>query len=356
MQIKSIPEDFVVVEIAHHTVQETGEYALCEMTKRNLTTERALSTVADTLKIPRRFLGYAGTKDARAITRQYITIKTERPDILNTSQRIQKDNLSLRFLGFVQEPLSLGNLEKNRFEIVVRKITDEKIHILTAIPNYFDEQRFSTANAQIGKLILQKMFLDAAHLVIQTDPDAAQRMKDHLAEKPNDAITALRLIPKNILLLYVHAYQSLLFNEVLSEYIKQNDNEAIFADGPVPLLIPTKEIKNVRIPIFGFGTEHDEIFGKLYEIILNREGLTSRDFVVKSLPFLTVEGGFRDAFFIVEEITCDALDEDDLFPNNKKQKLCFTLPKSCYATMVVKCLYHVGRINGDGQQIKTETI
>jgi len=340
MQLKTIPEDFIVAELADHALDENGGYALLELTKRNTTTEKALSFIADSLHLQRKAIGYAGTKDSRAITRQYVTIRTD-----NSLERLPSNsNVTVRLLGRVTEPLRLGMLDGNRFEIVVRKLTSERPTALAKLPNYFDEQRFSTSNAQLGKHILKQEFKEAINLLLTTDDEVAPRVKQYLETRMNDYIGALRLIPKNILLMYVHAYQSLLFNEVLRKYIKENDLAAVAVDGPVPLLIPTKAIPDAKIPIFGFGTEGVPVFGAWYEEVLAREGLVPRDFVVRQLPFLTVEGGERDAFFIVNDLTIGDPEPDDIFPEFRKQKLTFSLPKGCYATMVVKCLYRTGRV------------
>jgi tRNA pseudouridine13 synthase len=351
MQLKTIPEDFIVVEIANRKSAESGSYALVELTKRNISTERAMSIVADSLQIHRRFLGYAGAKDARALTKQYISVKIENSAVIERIKNFKRDNIVLRLLGFLHEPIGLGNLEKNRFEIVCRKITDEQISELRQIPNYFDEQRFSRANAEIGKLILQGELKRAVERIIETDTLMDERLRSALEKNPNDAVSALRLMPKNILLMYVHAYQSLLFNEVLTEHIKKSDPHAVFVDGPVKLMVPSKDLPDVDIPIFGFGTERDPMFGTLYETILEREGLEARDFVVRSLPFLTVEGGERSAFFKTENLEIGKQETDEIFENCKKQRLSFTLPKACYATMVVKCLYRVGRVLGNDETV-----
>lgn len=347
MQLKTVPEDFVVVEIATHKALPEGPYALVEMTKRNLSTERALSMIADSLQVQRRFLGYAGAKDARALTKQYISVKGEDPAVVERIKRFKRDNVVLRFLGYLREPIGLGNLEKNRFEIVCRKLTDERLSALNHIPNYFDEQRFSKANAEIGKLILQGELKAAVTRIIETDTVMEGRLKAALEKNPNDAVSALRLMPKNILLMYVHAYQSLLFNEVLTAHIEKNDLHAVRVEGPVAIMVPSKDLPDVDIPLFGFGTERDPMFGQLYEEILEREGLEARDFVVRSLPFLTVEGGERSAFFEVESLEAGAREPDDIFGGLEKQRLSFTLPKACYATMAVKVLYKVGRVLGE---------
>jgi tRNA pseudouridine13 synthase len=367
MQLKTVPEDFIVVEMASHTPYPAGPYVLAELTKRGLSTERAIAEIGQYLQLPRKAFGYAGAKDARALTKQFITIRTTDVERIKNMKR---NNVVLRVLGHVEGPIALGMLEGNRFEIVVRKINDERAVERNSIPNYFDEQRFSKANAEIGRFIVKGDFKAAADTVIKTDNEVGPRIKEWLEEKPNDAVSALKFVPRNTLLMYVHAYQSLLFNEVLSEYILQQDGDATIVDGPVKIAVPTKEMPEVRIPIFGFGTEHDPMFGALYEKILEREGLVPRDFVIRSLPFLTVEGDERDAFFKIRDLEIGELEDDDLHsgsegsgasleqgnrssPRFKKQRLTFILPKGCYATMVIKTIYRIGRVLGERSMSET---
>ncbi len=343
MQLKTIPEDFIVVEQAKHVVLEKAPNILLEMTKRNITTERALSMLADRLDIPRRLVGYAGTKDARALTKQYVTVKYS-PHTITRVQNFVRDQVHVRFIGYVQEPLGLGNLDSNRFEIVVRKIKDERIIHLTKIPNYFDEQRFSTANVEIGRLILKKDFVEAAKKIISTDQYAAEKMQDFMREKPTDGVGALRMIPKHTLLMYVHAYQSWLYNLVLAKYIISKDSNSVIVEGAVKITVPTKDLDDVLIPLVGFGSDTFEPFTTWYHELLDKEGLDERDFIVRSIPYLSCEGGERTAFFSIENLEISDLEDDDMHPGLYKQRLSFVLPKGCYATMVIKCLYKTGDI------------
>lgn len=345
MQLKSTPEDFIVVEIANHELSD-GPYALFELTKRNLSTERAIAEVADYAGIQRRFIGYAGAKDSRALTKQYVSIKADEV-LVERLKKMNRNSIVLRYLGRTPSQLGLGMLAKNRFEITARMLKEENLHPLTSIPNYFDEQRFSVANAQIGKLIIKSEYLKAVQLIMDTDREIAPKMSEYLETRPNDAVSALRFVPRNILLMYVHAYQSLLWNEVLSRYIKEQDAGAVDIDGPVKITVPSKELGAIDVPVFGFGTEDDPVFGKWYGEILMREDLEPRDFVVRSLPFLTVEGGSRQGFFQLENFEAGPREPDELNPGFEKQRLTFTLPKACYATMAIKVLYRVGRVQGE---------
>ncbi len=350
MQLKTIPEDFIVVEQAHNILVPQGPFVLIEMTKRNLTTERALSMIAERLDLPRRFIGYAGTKDTRALTKQYVTVKASSLAI-SRLQNFTRENLVIRVLGHVQEPLGLGMLESNRFEIVVRQMHNEKISAITKIPNFFDEQRFSTANVDIGRLILKKNYLEAAHLIITTDPYAASKMKEYLDERSTDGVGALRLVPKHVLLMYVHAYQSHLFNIVLTRYILSQDSNAVTVLGPVEITVPTKDLQDISIPIVGYGTALVEPFASWYAELLDHDGLEERDFVVRSIPFLSSEGGARDAFFAISSLIVNPVEDDDIHSGCKKQSLSFVLPKGCYATMVIKCLYREGDLRGEKESV-----
>jgi tRNA pseudouridine13 synthase len=341
MQLKTVPEDFVVVEEATHTILPDGPYALLELTKRNMTTEAALQRLAEQLGIDRKRVGYAGTKDSRALTRQHVTIPASAAARLHAVR-----DIAVRHLGFLAESLHLGDLDGNRFEIIVRGITTEELHTLQHVPNYFDEQRFSQKNAQIGKAIVIGDFAVAAELICSTDDHAEREMRTVLDIRANDYVTALRRVPRSILLMYVHAYQSSLFNEVLARYVRHHDPAAVTVDGPVTITIPAVDVPPATIPLIGFGTELMPPLDAWYEELLAREGITQRDFVVRPLPQLSVEGGVRDAFIAVNDLVVGPLEEDDRIPGTKRQLLTFRLPKAAYATMCVKCWYRTGRVLG----------
>lgn len=347
MKLKSIPEDFIVVEIASHHLTENGQYFLVEMTKRNYTTERAVATIADAIGVPRKMIGYAGTKDARAVTRQYLSIRSSSPEVEDRIKRFSRDGLAVRLLGKISEPLSLGMLDGNRFEIVARNLSDQEyLHPISTIPNLFDEQRFSTANTSIGKSILLGDFQKAVSLIQMTDDEVSYKMNQFLESRPNDFVGALRLVTKNLLLLYVHAYQSALWNEVLSRYILSQDSDAILIEGPIPITVPSRDLSQIKIPLVGFASDLVEPFSSWYAELLARDGLSQRDFIVRPIPFLTVEGTQRDAFIFVEDLTADDRIPDPLHPGASLQRLCFRLPKGAYATIVTKCLCGSSSIEG----------
>src|ERR1700759_1318728 len=73
--IKQRPEDFFVQEVPLYEPSGAGEHVYCEIQKVGLTTFEAVDRIARALKVPSRDIGYAGLKDARAVTRQVLSIR-----------------------------------------------------------------------------------------------------------------------------------------------------------------------------------------------------------------------------------------------------------------------------------------
>ncbi|MDA1197163.1 MAG: tRNA pseudouridine(13) synthase TruD [Nanoarchaeota archaeon] len=309
--IKQTPEDFKVTELACWSKDELkgGEYTYCLMEKRNLGTLEAISQIASQLKIQSKNIGFAGNKDKKAVTSQYISVKGDVTDL-------SFGDITVTVIGKSDMPIHLGYLEGNAFEIVVRDVLQieeakKKMKTPFVIPNLFGQQRFSTNNASVGKALITGDFKEAVRLVLEQKGHVQDALQDHLHSSPTDVVGALRRVPGKLLMLYVHAYQSLLFNELVG--VVEKDGE---------------------LPLIGFGTELDEFspaIEKAVEAIMDREGITFRNFVVRALPEISSEGTTRKAFVEIADFTMEMVDEDAL--------LKFTLPKNSYATVVVEYLF-----------------
>jgi TruD family tRNA pseudouridine synthase len=114
---------------------------------------------------PKKF-SYAGTKDRRACTAQYVTVA--RADSRHLVQVNRKIRFGLVLGNFVycQEALRLGDLYGNRFELVLRDVDAQQEHLKEACDslaargfiNYFGLQRFGTSAVPthvIGRALLQ---------------------------------------------------------------------------------------------------------------------------------------------------------------------------------------------------------
>ncbi|MBU0979974.1 MAG: tRNA pseudouridine(13) synthase TruD [Nanoarchaeota archaeon] len=311
--IKAKPEDFMVVEQSDLKLQDSGIYRYYGLDKRDLSTMEAVAAIAEKLNISTKFINIGGNKDKTALTRQTISIKG------GPKHGMSIGKLSLTYLGAGDERMALGMLTGNRFEITVRRLQSGAEERRT-IPNYFDDQRFGITknNHLIGKHIIRREFEGACRLI-------------GLATE--DPIAKLASIEPRMLRLYVHAYQSYLFNKLLCMRIEKSGDHDLIDYALGKLLFPRKDVvSDEELSLPGFGTEGADD-------ILKEEGLTSRDFIIRQLPGLSAEGVMRKAFVGIQELKLSELEDDEMHPGFKKQTVKFSLPKGSYATIVIKSLF-----------------
>jgi len=213
--IKQSPQDFIVKEI-YDIKQDNGQYAYFLLKKIDYTTIRALETIANKLNIPLKNIGFAGNKDKNAITEQKISIFKGSKSIEN----INFKDIELKYLSNGKEPISLGNHQGNEFVITIRNLDDKEIEKLKSfkpkhVLNLFGPQRFSKNNDVVGKAVIKKDFKKAVELILENKREEENKIKDHIENNKNDYVGAIKLIPLKIRKLYVHAYQSYLFNSFL---------------------------------------------------------------------------------------------------------------------------------------------
>jgi tRNA pseudouridine13 synthase len=254
--LRVFPEDFVVEEIPRFQAGE-GPYLICNLIKTNWETQRAIKEIARKLRISHRRISWAGTKDKRAQTSQYISLYRVDPAEIAS---IQLKDITLRVVGQSQTGLSLGDLEGNRFAITIRECNPEDLegrvnrgvdHARTGFPNYFGIQRFGALRPvthRIGELMLRGDFRAAVDTYIgwtcATEPEEIQyartlyaesgdvrealglfplhlryerAMLHYLVEHPGDMQGALLSLPPKLISMFVSAYQSYLFNLALSK-------------------------------------------------------------------------------------------------------------------------------------------
>ena len=304
-QIKQTYEDFQVEEIPDYQLAQ-GPYIYFWMEKQGLNTLEAIKIIAQKLNINYKKFGYAGNKDRRAVTKQICSAYNLKKEQL---ENLKLNKIKIRVIGSGNKPISLGDLKGNKFIIAVRNLTEKQVKSIKPIKkilNLFDEQRFSTNNIEIGRSIVKGNFKQAADLLMKNNL-VKNKIKNHLQDNPNDYVNAIKLVDKKLLLLFIHAYQSYIWNESVKKI----------------------KTKPKTLPIVGFGTES---VNQTIKEILKKEKITPRDFIIKQIPDLSAEGIERNVYAQVKNFKILEKAKD-------KVTLSFQLPKGSYATMVIKTLF-----------------
>jgi len=201
-------EDFIVEE-QPIKFSLNGSFLILKIKKTNCDTWELIDRLAKFLGIYSNEIGYAGLKDKRATTTQYISIPKKYSKEIKLF-RNKKIEILETFLH--NEKLNIGDLEGNRFKINLHNVEISDVNHIQkiikiiskkGIPNYFGYQRF-------GKEVV-----------------------DNLA-KAKDVVYGEEIVKdKKLSKMLVAAYQSNFFNAWLVERLKLSKDYFDLLDGDV---------------------------------------------------------------------------------------------------------------------------
>ncbi|KAL6609680.1 hypothetical protein ACP70R_039649 [Stipagrostis hirtigluma subsp. patula] len=234
-----------------------GKFLRFHLYKENKDTQEALGVIGKMLGLQPRSFGFAGTKDKRAVTTQQVTVfKVQASRLAALNNRLF--GIKVGNFCYVKEGLVLGQLMGNRFTITLRGVIAESEDIIKAAVdglgkngfiNYYGLQRFGSGSVPthlVGAALLRGEWKSAVNLIL--DPREGERddinevrkhYKEHgdidmalrnfprylVAERailqclkkcPGNYLQALKGIPRTLRMMYVHSYQSYLWNHAAS--------------------------------------------------------------------------------------------------------------------------------------------
>jgi tRNA pseudouridine13 synthase len=373
-------EDFRVDEIPLYTPCGEGEHVYLRVWKRGIATFELARRLAQALEVPERRVAYAGLKDARAVTTQWLSVEGVDEERVRDIAIPKASVLEVRRHG---NKLKLGHLRGNRFQIIVREAGPGAPERASAVletlvsrgaPNYFGEQRFGARlnGHLLGEAILRGDHERFVRLLLggpselERDPllTEARRLYEqgstreaydvlptryrsekkalHALLRFGEAERAFFAIPMRMRQMFLSSFQSHLFNRVVTERLPALDRMAagdlayLHRNGAVFAVEDVEEAQvrcraleiSPSAPIYG--TRNPMATGKPGEVeerILAESGVTREDFEVSG--GLRARGRRRSMRLPLAETALEPLDETSF-------RVSFSLPAGSFATSVMR--------------------
>ncbi|KAJ2648892.1 multisubstrate pseudouridine synthase 7 [Coemansia sp. RSA 1250] len=438
--------------------QHIGEFCYFVMQKENMDSMDVLNQIARHLRCKPRSFGMAGTKDKRGITVQRCSAyKISHERLIGVSKKLRGARLGNFSYG--PRELRLGDLQGNQFQIILRHIQGADASSLNPVlegirnigfVNYFGMQRFGTQSISshtIGIAVLKADWQAAIDLILSPrdgeredisnarkawvtlkDPKEALKLlpqRAALAEysilqsfakngSATNVAAAFTCIPRNLRLMYVHAYQSYIWNSAVSQRLHmfgtagpvigdlviratEYDTSALEVDGGAaekaedgdkrpdvkPTVVTAENINNytiydVVLPLPGWDImypEHD--VKELYTKLMEKDGLSASGFASHPLKEYRLAGAYRHIIIKPREFAYEWMRyNDDMLPLARSDsdaiegkhepesidfgkylalKLKFDLPSSSYATMLLRELMRQETASGYQSQLSLKT-
>jgi len=303
--------------------------------KRSWDTHGALRAIGRQLGCGIKRFSYAGMKDRQALTTQLCGVYGFAPERVLA---VRVKDVEILGAWAAADKVRMGELAGNRFTVVVEGIgegAEQKVGEIFSdlhgrVPNYFGAQRFGMrGNSQkVGECILRGEFEGAVNEYLtgsgeestEENPEAREArrrlaeekdfaqarnyfphhlkyelmMLEHLARTPTDFAGAIRRLPRGIMLLFVHALQSHMFNRMLSKRI---------AAGEVSAETPTLEMGN----LIGYESAPSE----QEKAVLEELRIEPEAFRLKHMPELGSKGTERQLLAELQGFSFEMLERQD---------------------------------------------
>ncbi len=384
VKIKCTPDDFLVEELTAVVPARTGPFALYRLTKTGLGTMEAVERIARAWGIGESGIAYGGLKDRHARTVQYLTIAR------GPRRDLDLDAVALEYLGAAERPFAPRAITGNRFTVVIRDLDAGSIARAAPIleglardgvPGYFDNQRFGSVGSTdefTAARWIKGDFEGALRLALAAphphDRAHQREIKEtlrarwgdwkackaalprshersivtYLCDHPADFRRAFARLRQRLRSLYIAAFQSLLWNDMLARWLASEcPAERLVAIplrfGPAPFFGTLdddlrRRVHAARLPLPSARLRGgDPEIMRLADATLAARGLALRDLRIKFPKDNFFSKGDRAAAVLPARLAHSSAG-DERYPARMKLTLAFDLPRGAYATLLVKRL------------------
>ncbi|CAI9769628.1 unnamed protein product [Fraxinus pennsylvanica] len=307
--------------------EHIGKFLRFHLYKENKDTQETLGLLGKMLGVQPRSFGFAGTKDKRSVSTQRVTVFKQRASRLAA--------LNERLIGikvgdfcYVNDGLVLGQLQGNRFTVTLRGIIAESEDIIRASTtalgkhgfiNYFGLQRFGSSSVPthlVGATLLRGDWKAAVGMILdprEGEKDATRKMREYYKESgdiegtlrqlprhlvaerailqclkrnPGNYLQALMGIPRTLRMMFIHSYQSYLWNHAASTRVqKYGFNQVILGDLVYCKEQDTKnETRSVKLEFEDGSSNEVDINGHFDDIsALNEDDIVAGNYTVDDI-------------------------------------------------------------------------
>ena len=317
-RLRTCPEDFQVDEVLGFEPDGEGEHALLHVRKRNTNTDWLARQLAKHAGVRAADVSYSGQKDRAAVTTQWFSVHLPgRPD--PDWSALASDDVEFLHIGRHARKLRRGSHRANRFVITVRELEGDAAGLepvlqriaADGVPNYFGEQRFGRGGGNLERA--EALFAGELKRV-----DRQQRS------------------------MYISAARSHLFNAVLARRVTDGvwnravDGDMMMLDGSQSVFaVETvdadieRRVREMDIhptgPMWGRGTNPATGACRALEDEVLAPWSTLRD----GLEHVGLKQERRALRLPVAGLSWE-------FPDAGSLRLCFTLPRGAFATVVLR--------------------
>ena len=386
MRILRVPTDYRVVEqFGTGLLKKSGDYRVYNVTKRGLTTGEVLQSMAKAASVDPKEVCFTGQKAREGVSGQVVSI------LGGEEVRLNEPELAIRQIGRLDRHLETGDVTSNAFEVVVRDMSGDDMRRLRhnmaqikkdGMPAYFDDQRFGCLRHGQGFIVrdilkghldtavrsmiaapspygpdhvekykygIRKRWGDWKELASYSKGRRGQSLFAYLEANPGDFEGAMRVgFSTSERTIHLFAYQSHLWNRALSLWIRrlaegENLGWLPCDEGSLPVFrqLPIEaklKLRDAVLPLPGVGATLDDHANRLYQAVMEAEGIRYEKFLALDLPGFRPMSEDRPVLISPDYLRAAPAEEDELYPRGRKMRVRFTINRGHYSTLVLKRL------------------
>ncbi|XP_013630112.1 PREDICTED: pseudouridylate synthase 7 homolog [Brassica oleracea var. oleracea] len=257
---------------SEHWPADVGKFLKFHLYKENKDTQEALGLIGKMLGVQPKSFGFSGTKDKRSVSTQRVTVfKQQASKLAALNKRLF--GIKVGDFCLVKEGLLLGQLMGNRFTITLRGVVADSEETIKksaeslgkdGFINYFGLQRFGSGSVpthHVGAALLKGEWKEAVDMILdprESERNVVNEAREYYKETgdidgtlrqlprylvaerailqclkkcPGNYLQALKGIPRTLRMMYVHSYQSYLWNNAASLRVqKYGTSQVVLGD------------------------------------------------------------------------------------------------------------------------------